>query len=73
MKKIPNTFQEIVESFREITSVNVEYSNYEKAYVLSTEGISAQGFRTTRFSSYTHKEVANEVVKRVSYFIGLKG
>jgi len=73
MKKTSNTFQEIVESFREITSVNVEYSNYEKGYVLSTEGISVQGFRTTRFSSYTHEEVANEVAKRVSYFIGLEG
>ena len=73
MKKTPNTFQEIVESFREITSVNVQYSKFEKAYVISTEGIAKDGFRTTRFSSYEHKEVANEVAKRVSYFIGLEG
>jgi len=73
MSKIPNSYKEIVESFKEIYSVHYEYSKFENAFVLTTKGISIDGFITTRFSSYKHLEVANKVALKVSYFIGIKG
>ena len=61
-----NTYQEIVERFEVIDKVSVDENE------VITSGISIEGFRTTFFSSYKHPEVANEVAKKVTNFIGVR-
>jgi len=65
LENIPNTVTDIVNSFDEILEVRVDETD------VITKGL-FNGFKTTLFSEYKHSEVAKEVAKKVSYFIGVK-
>jgi len=60
-----NTLRDIVERFEVINSVELDGTT------VITRGVSVDGFRTTFFSSYTHIGVAETILKKVKYFVGI--
>ena len=70
-----NSYSDIVDMFKRIETVEVDSKpdfTKEKPYTIITQGVGVTGFKTCFFSDYKHLEVANEVAKRVQYFVGIE-
>jgi len=63
-------YLDIVDQFKTIEDVYVGVHHAEEKFYVRVRGTDDNGFHDS-YTSYNYKKVAQEVAKRISYFIGV--